>query len=288
MAYEINPSSSPARELRRVAQEQAAKATGELETLGLREAAHAARKRMKKIRALLRLFRPELGDLYRQENVRFRDAARTLAPVRDATTRLEALDALEGWAHERFVPVRRRLEALREQVEREAVNAETIARAQQALATAQTAIPTWRLEQPPDGLPGGIDRTYRRGCDALDECRRSPEPKNLHEWRKRAKYHRYHCRLLEPIWEAPLEAREDEAHQLTDLLGEHHDLSELDAAIRAEQGSLSGVGERLLARSAQRRSELEGSALRLGAKLYAEKPKAVLRRMRLYWRLARS
>src|SRR5919197_2091003 len=59
------------------------------------EAAHDARKRTKKLRALLRLARPELGDkAYRRENRALRDAARLLSPVRDAWVLVEALDDL--------------------------------------------------------------------------------------------------------------------------------------------------------------------------------------------------
>lgn len=46
---------------------------------------HEARKRTKEVRALLRLTRDEIGrDAYKRENARLRDAARLLAPVRDA------------------------------------------------------------------------------------------------------------------------------------------------------------------------------------------------------------
>ncbi|HKN40971.1 MAG TPA: CHAD domain-containing protein [Acidimicrobiia bacterium] len=59
------------------------------------EAAHDARKRAKKLRALLRLVRPELGDdVYRRENRALRDAARRLSPVRDAWVLVETLDGL--------------------------------------------------------------------------------------------------------------------------------------------------------------------------------------------------
>jgi len=66
--------------------------TGETD-LGPDDAAHDARKRTKKLRALLRLARPELGDkVYRRENAGLRDAARRLSPVRDAWVLIEALD----------------------------------------------------------------------------------------------------------------------------------------------------------------------------------------------------
>src|ERR671929_1828085 len=56
------------------------------------EAVHEARKDMKKLRALLRLTRGELGEqVYSRENACFRDAARELAGQRDADVMLETL-----------------------------------------------------------------------------------------------------------------------------------------------------------------------------------------------------
>ena len=60
------------------------------------EAVHNARKDMKKLRALLRLVRGELGDdVYRRENECFRDAAAELSGLRDADVMLATLDGLE-------------------------------------------------------------------------------------------------------------------------------------------------------------------------------------------------
>ena len=57
---------------------------------------HEARKDMKKLRALLRLVRGELGDrVYAFENTCFRDTARELSGVRDADVMLATLGDLE-------------------------------------------------------------------------------------------------------------------------------------------------------------------------------------------------
>src|ERR1043165_2279192 len=59
------------------------------------EIVHDIRKRFKRIRAVVRLVRPELDKAtFRKENDSFRDAARPLAAVRDAKVVVEALDKL--------------------------------------------------------------------------------------------------------------------------------------------------------------------------------------------------
>ncbi|MGH2713785.1 MAG: CHAD domain-containing protein, partial [Thermoleophilaceae bacterium] len=60
------------------------------------EGVHEARKDMKKLRALLRLVRGEIGEkVFRREADSFRDAARELAGVRDADVMLATLAELE-------------------------------------------------------------------------------------------------------------------------------------------------------------------------------------------------
>ena len=60
------------------------------------EAVHEARKDLKKLRALLRMTRGELGDAtFRRENLCFRDAGRELAGVRESDVMLDTLKTLD-------------------------------------------------------------------------------------------------------------------------------------------------------------------------------------------------
>src|SRR5439155_20965549 len=59
------------------------------------ETIHDVRKRFKKVRAVLRLVRAEMGErTYCRENACFRDAGRPLTEIRDAKALLETLDDL--------------------------------------------------------------------------------------------------------------------------------------------------------------------------------------------------
>jgi hypothetical protein len=69
-------------------------------------AVHETRKSLKRLRATVRLARDELGDeVYRRENVAFRDAAGRLGGARDSQVLLETLDALID-RHPDAAPVR--------------------------------------------------------------------------------------------------------------------------------------------------------------------------------------
>jgi CHAD domain-containing protein len=105
----------------------------------------------------------------------------------------------------------------------------------------------------------------------------------FHEWRKRAKDHRYHLEILRNLWPAPIKARHAEVKTLGDLLGDEHDLTALRATLTAESGRLGEGGKALMALALQRQAELRAQTWPSGLRLYAEPPKALVRRYRRYW-----
>jgi CHAD domain-containing protein len=112
-----------------------------------------------------------------------------------------------------------------------------------------------------------------------------PSDENVHDWRKRAKDLWYHVRLVRRAWPGLLKETADEAHELADLLGDHHDLAVLRDDVREDPAIAAASDElaRLLDAIDERQGELLEKALGLGARLYAEKPKAYGIRLRKYW-----
>jgi CHAD domain-containing protein len=250
------------------------------------EAVHDARKDMKKLRALLRLVRGELGEkTFRRESAAFRDAARELAGVRDADVMLATLGALE----ERY-PDELPADAaggLRQALEAHKLRTAAGARGQAAkgaiaiLSEARGRVKDWPLEQ--DGFEtfeAGLRRTYRRGRRDWRTAASDPSPENLHEWRKRVKELWYHCSILEETWKPVMAALADESHELSDRLGDDHDLAVLLAW--AHEHAADGH-EELEALVARRRQELQDEAFAYGARLYADKPKEFVRRIERWW-----
>jgi CYTH domain-containing protein/CHAD domain-containing protein len=253
------------------------------------EAIHSARKDLKKLRSLLRLVRAELPKkAYRAESRRYRDAGRELSASRDAEVKVETLAALEerfgaelpsasagGW--------RRLLEAERDAGAGTAVDPATEqAAAREHLAAGLEAVDRWAPAGDSWELIGpGLRRGYGRGRAAMARLAEDHDPELVHEWRKRAKDLWYQLRLLRKAWPELLEETVERTHELTDLLGDHHDLTVLaaDLAQRPEVGSRERLGELI----ERRQAELLDAALELGARLYAEQPKAFERRLRAYW-----
>jgi CHAD domain-containing protein len=246
------------------------------------EAVHEARKDMKKLRAVVRLVRPEIGDhVYRRENASFRDAGQELSGVRDADVMLATLGKLE---HDIPAGTRRDLHhALEAHKARAAGGTRQQASVQvvDALSTARRRVGRWPLDH--DGfkaVSGGLERIYRQGRRGFRAAREEPTTENLHEWRKRVKDLWYHLTILRSAWPPVMDALADEAHSVSEHIGDDHDLSVL-LAWAEEHAPASGAA--IEGPVAQRRAELQADAFEIGARLYAEKPRAFVRQIERWW-----
>jgi CHAD domain-containing protein len=294
VSYVFETPSRLAVEVRRIATERLEDALDQLSAGLSREpavAVHEARKDLKKTRSLLRLVRDSMGEeRFRAENDRLRDAAHQLASARDADALSEALEGLIERKGDALSP-----EALagaslwQERMAAEGgAGADVLYAASGAsslIAAARDDARTWALGYGNFGLiEPGIRRTYRRGRKALAAATDDPSEETLHEWRKRVKDMWYSLRLLGNVWEAVIRPLADEAHALSDLLGDHHDLREVRLAIESGQARLSMASrDELLAAARARQSELHREAIALGRKLYAERPRRYTERLARLW-----
>ncbi|MGZ9812255.1 CHAD domain-containing protein [Pseudoroseicyclus sp. H15] len=293
MSYRWNPADKTATAfLRRVADDQI---TGALASLTSDEMSHEAavhdvRKRMKKLRGLLRLVRGSF-DGYKAENAAFRDAARLLSPLRDSAAVLEsyerivAVDSLDG---RRTLGLRRHLEEARDAARTDPEAAGRLDECRLRLEAARTRVPDWSLSRKGWGaLAPGLRASFDGGRNSMAAAREDRTPEDLHEWRKLAKHHWYHARLLSPVWPQMMAPHVAAASHLSDLLGERNDLDVLAPQIELAglTGEQSAHLREVLSQEAKR---LEVEAFALGARLYAEAPKALAKRWGKWWRLAQS
>ena len=296
LGFCLDPREGIAAGLERSAREQLDRALGEL---GDPErdrpvAIHEARKCCKRLRGLLRLARPGLGDkVYRRENVALRDAARRLSGLRDAEALLETWDRLdERFKGEvdrrRLVPVRRALAARREALGDDDLEPR-IARFCDDLEAVRGRLSSWPLANDFEVLSGGLKRTYQRGRKAMGAAYDDSTSERFHDWRKRVKYHRYQLELLAPLWPRQVKSRRKEVKALGDLLGEEHDLVVLEATLAGASDSSGEASVQLAGElSARRRAELRAAMRPLGQRLFAERPGALARRFEIYWQATRG
>jgi CHAD domain-containing protein len=292
-AYRLKSDEGVADGLRRIAGGRAEMAVERLagaDEESLAAAIHGARKDLKKLRAVLRLLREKLGGKnFKAEDRHYREAGRLLAGSRDAEVKLGTLRGLRGRSP--ALPSGTTLlweQALeRERDEIAAGDRIDLADAIDLIERGRDRIGGWKLgEDRWKLLEPGLTTTYREGRGAMRRALSDPTADNVHRWRKRAKDHWYELRIVREAWPPPLNATIDQAHELTELLGDHHDLAVLGEDLRARPEL--GEREPFEAAIAVRQEELLESAIALGRRIYAEKPKAFGRRLEAYWRTWRG
>jgi excisionase family DNA binding protein len=297
--------------IRRIALERIDKALGQLTDPAFNrdKAVHDARKTCKRLRSVLRLIRDEVGyDYYRRENLRFRDASRLLAPARDSAVMVETLDSLIERFQEpnsaqlpvdflsdfefpvepnEFCDLRDQLVERHHAQSRQVLETDAVQQYIAAVREARLNVAIWPIQQDDfAAISGGLHRVYKRGCVRMARARKETNAEALHDWRKRVKYLWYQLEVIQPIWPTMLTELAESLHTLSSLLGDEHDLAELQLLILQNPDLLPNklMQQRLFDMIAYRRQEFQTAAWPLGQRLYAETPAVFVKRMYAYWR----
>jgi CHAD domain-containing protein len=268
------------------------------------EAVHTTRKSTKKIRALLRLVRYEIGEkVYHFENQAMRDTARMLTGVRSAAVMTNALDNLEllygsFLAEGTFEEAHERLEANRARVETRAMeDLELVPRVVANLERAHSRYTSWPTDSHAREVYGtgirdryssigpGLKATYRRGRSEMVMAYHNPSPANFHRWRKRVKYLKHQMEIMTPLWPEVVLGMAITLDRMAELLGEDHDLVDLLQSLTERPELCPKPIERSLLRALaeQRRSDVQTASRILGRRIYAESPAGLKGRFGAYW-----
>jgi CHAD domain-containing protein len=297
MAYRIEPNEGVREAILRVARDQLDTALHALhDEIGDDPVAavHTARKAVKKERSLLRLIHAAVPAKQRRaENAALRRAARGLSDARDAEVMIQTLERISvrfaGQLPESsFAAVREPLERERDTERARLVDSASADQAAGQLAGARARIDGWRLRSGGwPALEAGLERSYRRGRRAMRKAAGRGSPERMHAWRKRAKDLWYQERLLTAVAGPAVRGQAKDLHRLSDLLGDDHDLAVLRRRL-ANPLPVAADVDGVVGLIDHRRAELEGEAFSLGARIYAEKPRTFVRRMRSAWRAGRA
>lgn len=275
-------------ELQRLAlgQIDAAQALLNLRTPAMHDAIHEARRAMRRARAILQILRPALGEHYEPLAKPLRDAGAALSSLRDAQAVIEAVEQLAKRQPPLLADNARAALMLRLRRRRNAAcrqQAEVLDRVDALLAAARTAVASWTGDASDADILKGLRRGYARAARALRRARRDPTI-HLHRWRQRVREHRLQLELLHPVWPEVIGAQVAEARRLARLLGAERDLQLLLAVFtRLRTPLVARPGNAALAaRIAGECTALQQRAWALGARVFAERPGALTRRLAAY------
>jgi CHAD domain-containing protein len=263
------------------------------------ELVHEARKAIKRMRALARLLRDELGEPeFARVNASLRSAGQRLASARDADVRLATLrDLIERHPHA-LAPTRgpsgedrlarEGIRRLQEQLQRERLpggQPSDIDEVLADIAAMRDQLTRWSLVDTDfDTLAPGLQRIYREGRRRYARCRRTNgrSEQDVHDWRKRVKSLYYALDMIGAKRAKGARRATRRADRLGDLLGSEHDLWMLCVYVEEHPGTFgsdAAAMAELLKRIEQRRRLLRKRALTLGARVYKHKPAKFTRRV---------
>jgi CHAD domain-containing protein len=292
MAFHFKKRESPTKAVRRLGRERIGKALDQLQHCERLEAIHGVRREVKKVRAVLGLVRERTeGNTYRKSMKTLRTAGRLLRDPRDAHVRPRTLERLMAHYQDRLTA---RSFSVIEKVLSQSCRAET----QDFLKSDAVAVVdrmlrkfsrrAGELKVRAEGwgaIRSGLWESYNQGQQSLAAAREEASPENLHQWRKHVQDLWHQLRLLCPVRPKELSGMADAMKQLSQYLGDDHDLVMLRQfasrrCARWHAGELESLKELI----ELRRKELQSEAFELGARIYSEKPSAFCRGLENYWR----
>jgi CHAD domain-containing protein len=293
--FRLDPSSEIESEAGRVFLEELGLGMEELldPDLGDRIAVHSVRKRLKRLRAVLRLFRGELGADFRPSNRLLRDGGRLLSEARDAHVAIETLDRIEErCGAELNSRERKAFGRLRGSLGEASRTDLGGARAKVAalLEPAAEWPASWAFPRAGFGaMAPGLGRVYAAGRRAMAEAGATGSITALHEWRKRVKDHWHHTQLIGSPRHRGIRTRELRLHDLSDALGDLQDLRVLRAGAAAAGRARMVEPPSTLGRLLDlERDRLSGQSFDLGRRLFYFTPARLVTRYESAWTRVRG
>jgi CHAD domain-containing protein len=295
MAFRLKRDASIANEVRRVVLRQLEVAISELRTVGdpeSDEAIHDARRRVKKIRAVMRLVQPVLNKAYRAVDRDLKNVSRMLAPVADGQGIIVTLDAIAQRYRKVLPPgtvasIRAGLRQRGACTDHEAEARGVIARAASTLRSERRRLRQWTIRGDGfDAIAPGLEESYRRARQAMILAWSKPKPAHYHSWRRFVKDHWFHVRLVEGRCGNHLLAYQRRLEALDGVLGEYHNVVLLREVLVTDGYLGRGETARCLRVVSRYQRLLRRHAEVIGVRIYSDKPRRYVRHVGRLWQAA--
>ena len=291
MSYSFDPNLSLSDNVRHVALDQLDEGLARIKDGegGPGETVHDLRKRCKKMRALLRLVFPYRSDAVRMENEWYRDTSMLLSDVRDAQITIEAFDQIiDGIADPDVRQIFRDFLVSRCRVleEKEGGIDGRLIETKERFFSGRERVLKWQHDVVCNVLlQEGFFKAYRRNAKAMRRAQADPTTENYHEWRKSAKNHWYHTRLLKPLRIEEMTPYEEIVCELTDHLGKERDYFMLSEALSemTPRENDRDASVWIQGKIQENRTEMRAKSISIGEAISAWNPVPILERVHANW-----
>lgn len=274
-------------QIRSHARKLLAAATADMRATGAGHSVHGVRRHLKRLRSLLRLVAPAIGqDAYDTADKHLKTAADLLAGAR----RAEALRLAASRLANKPGDASRLVAAIDAHTKAHAAPDNRAAALQEALTLidmVRREAAQWHLPKAGIGFYlAGLRRSYAKARKGLARSLKDADVDRLHEARKHVIHTLHHMELLGALWPDVKGLPLDELNLLREALGDFNDLAELCAI--ATPGALAGKAshKRVHAVLTKAKAKLLRRAKKKARRLFARKPGTFAGRIGAMWETA--
>lgn len=248
---------------------------------------HTLRKRVKFLRAILKLVRTGIGEqFYKKNNYILRDLNRRSALLRNFSALIIICKKDTEDTTDELHPFNKLLVRLSSDFNKikESIDFSTLYHQQEVTLNRyrnnfhKSKLVKLRFAS----IKNGIEKIYSDASKLLTISKKNPNESNLHEWRKSVK-DLYHCiYVLSPIRSKTYNQYAKDLKKLSDLLGELHDYFEMQHYIDSTDKTEIDL-ELINTQIEKSITALRKKSYRLGKRLFKEKPDAFSSRFKKYY-----
>jgi CHAD domain-containing protein len=258
---------------------------------------HEIRKSFKRLRALLRLIKYDIGySSYFRENCFCRDESKYISDLRDLKVFHENLTNLVE-AHKNEIDIevvellQKKILDRKDQRFKEVVDGNIFQIIHDDVSLASERLKRFNFPNADfDIIHEGLFKIYKKGQEELYLVKNEPTVENYHNLRKRVKYLMYHMQIFQPVWPKYFKTTAKMLDKSADQLGLDHDYAELIKYINEiNDTKFSEARKKQFINWLEKlRNDLQAPALATIEKIYAEKPELFIDRIKQYFSITYS
>ncbi len=258
---------------------------------------HEIRKAFKRLRAVLRLIRFDIGDeLFHVENVKFRELSRLLSKLRDQHVIISYLamcfEANElAISEDNYIRFVNFLNKQKEEEMKGIMDGNVLAHIKEKAEEYNKAVQAYPLKGlGPHTINDGVVHAYKQCLLQMEQAQLKLEDESLHTLRKKVKYLLNQMLLVQEVWPEYFLNYSSSLKNVSEFLGNDHNLAEAILLIKNTPDSIINAQEKTNLENAivNERTQIHEEVWPLMGKIFTEDSESFVKRVKSYWMISRE